>query len=287
MKLLDSIIHGLSSFLVLCYYQCTKGNFLLLSSITIGDQNRDHKVFLNGDVTFMSKRHIKYAFPASVFLIIATIIPPVLLFSYPLCYKILALCRLQESKFTKMLCKCVPLEKYKPVFDSFQSAFKDEHRYFAGLHFMFRCFVLAQFLLHKDLINIYVILDFLFLIMLTLHASLKPYRNDRHNILDTLIFSLLIVLNTITLFNYQQRRTRSSEADIVQYTTFFQVLLAWLPLVCMLFFLSNKFMTKMKSLYASRKKKIRKDISSMILSTSLLGIEEERRGMIEMSFDKW
>ena len=46
-------------------------------------------------------------------------------------------------------------------------------------------------------------------------------------------------------------------------------------------------MTKMKSLYASRNKKIRKDISSMILSTSLLGIEEERRGIIEMSFDKW
>ena len=186
-----------------------------------------------------------------------------------------------------MLCKCVPLEKYKPVFDSFQSAFKDEHHYFAGLHFMFTCFVLALFLLHKDLINIYVILDLLFLIMLTLHASLKPYKNDRHNILDTLIFSLLIVLNTITLFNYQQRRTRSNEADIVRYTTFFQVLLAWLPLVCMFFFLSNKFITKMKSLYASRKKKIRKDISSMILSTSLLGIEEERRGMTEMSFDKW
>ena len=144
--------------------------------------------FFNGEVTFMSKRHIKCAFPASVFLIIVTIIPPVLLFSYPLCYKILALCRLQESKFTKLLCKCIPLEKYKPVFDSFQSTFKDEYRYFAGLHFMFTCFVLALFLLHKDLINIYVILDLLFLIMLTLHASLQ------HNILDTLIFSLLIVL---------------------------------------------------------------------------------------------
>ena len=189
----------------------------------------------------MSKRHNKYAFPASVFLIIVTIIPPVLLLSYPLCYKILALCHLQESKFTKRLCKCIPLEKYKPVFESFQSTFKDEYRYFAGLHFMFRSFVLALFLLHKDLINIYVILDLLFLIMLTLHASLKPYKNDRHNILDTLIFSLLIVLNTITLFNYQQRRTRSNEADIVRYTTFFQVLLAWLPLVCMIFFLSNEF----------------------------------------------
>ena len=172
MQLSDSIIHGLSTFVLLYYYQRTKVNFLLLSSTSIGDQNRYLKVFLNGEVTFMSKR-LKYGFPASVFLIIVTIIPLVLIFSHPLCYKILALCRLQESKFTKMLCKCIPLEKYKPVFDSFQSASKDEHRYCAGLHFMFRCFVLALFLLHLDLINIYVILDLLFLIMLTLHASLK------------------------------------------------------------------------------------------------------------------
>ena len=39
-------------------------------------------------------------------------------------------------------------------------------------------------------------------------------------------------------------------------------------------------MTKMKSLHASWKKKLRTDISSMIPV-------EERRGMIEMSFDKW
>lgn len=283
-QLSDSFIHGLSSFLVLCYYQGTKVSFLLLSLTTIGKKSRESRVFYNGDMHFMDDEHIKYAIPAILFLIIVTIIPPMLLFCYPLCYKVLALCYLQESRFAVLLCKCIPLEKYKPIFDSFQSAFKDEHRYFAGLHFMFRCVILVLYLVHNSSIRTYIILDLLFLIMLTLHTTLRPYKNDRHNTLDTLIYALLIVLNTITLFNYIQRRTWNQEANIIHYTGSIQILLAWLPIICMLVYLSGKLMVKIKRLYMS----IRKTTKEILeFSTSIVGMEEERRNMMEMSYEKW
>ncbi len=281
-QLSDSFIHGLSSFLVICYFQGTKISFLLLSFVRIGGS--DKRVFYNGDVVFMGDEHVKYAIPAILFLIFVTVLPPVLLLSYPLCYRVLALFKLQESRFTIMLCKCIPLEKYKPVFDSFQSTFKDEHRYFSGLHFIFRCLILVLILLHKDLINSYVILDLLFLAMLTLHATQRPYRNDWHNTLDNFMYSLLIVLNTISLFNYHRRMVHTNEKDIVPYTSFIQVLLAWIPLVCMLAYLSNRCVRVVREVYLSRRKP-KRDANDF--TSSIIGLEEERENMAEMDYEKY
>ena len=137
-----SIIHGLSGFLVLWYSICTNISLHLLAYSSLFDKGRvydkHYRVFYNGNLMFFSGRHLAYAIPATVFLVLITALPPILLLSYPLCYKILALCGMEESRFTKLLCRAFPLENYKPFFDSFQGTFKDKHRYFAGVYFVYR-----------------------------------------------------------------------------------------------------------------------------------------------------
>ena len=193
-QLSKSIIHGLSSFLVLCYFR-TRVSLQLLS---YADVCGSHRVFFNGKLKYMRKEHLQYAVPAVCLLIIVTFIPPILLFCYPLCYKILAIFHLEESKLMKILCIYIPLEKYKPLFDSFQSCFKDEHRYFAALYFIYRFLILLIGMLHKKLRTFYIILEVTLLVMFTIHACIGPYKNKWHNLIDTLLFSFA----TLTKHHY-------------------------------------------------------------------------------------
>ncbi len=136
-----SIIHGLSGFLVMCYARSTTLSLHLLTPVWLygkGSKRNETVVFYNGNMKYFQEKHLMYAIPALFALVFMTILPPLALLVYPLCYRVLALIRLEESQFTKLLCKVAPLEKFRPFFDSIQSPFKDEYRYFAGLYFIYR-----------------------------------------------------------------------------------------------------------------------------------------------------
>ncbi len=183
-KFSKSIIHGLSSLLVLCYSQCTKVSLLLLAPTYLHGSNR---VWYQGEFKYLEGPHLSYALPAFYLLVVITILPPVLLLSYPLCYRVLAFFRIQESKFSRVLCKVIPLEKYKPFLDSFQGTFRDECRYFAGLYFLYRLLILLSFALWDNLLSFYVLNEILFVLMLSLHTWVGPYKNKWHNRLDIIM----------------------------------------------------------------------------------------------------
>ena len=244
-RLSNSIIHGLSSFLVLCYSQCTKVSLLLLTPTKINGETK-MRVFYLGELQYFHGKHLQYAIPAMIFLIVVTILPPLLLFSYPLCYKVLAVLKLGESKFTKLLCKVIPLEKYKPLFDSFQGTFKDKHRYFAGLYFVYRLSLQAIFVETRDLTSFYVLIQIQLVLMLTLHAWVRPYKNKWHNRLDAAIFSLMAVLNSFALYNYLLINYHLDRKGIVRITSSVQVILSFLPLVYILSYVIVKITIKIR-----------------------------------------
>ena len=93
---------------------------------------------------YLTWTHLFYAIPAGCLFIAFGIVPPVLLIAYPLCYKAFALLHINETRFVPFLCKIFPLEKLKPLFDAFQSAFKDNCRYFSGLYFVYRLIILSS-----------------------------------------------------------------------------------------------------------------------------------------------
>ena len=198
-----SIIHGLSAFFVICYAQCTKVTLLVITPVRVyrmGFGKVEKVVYYQGDLPYMKGEHLIYAIPAVVFLVVFVLVPPILLLVYPLCYKVFALLRIEETRVIKLTCRFIPLEKMKPLFDSFQSCFKDNYRFMAGFYFLYRFSTQATFVLTNSFTVFYVILETQLIIMLTIQAAVHAYRKDWHNILDILLFANLAIINICLLY---------------------------------------------------------------------------------------
>ena len=228
-----SVVHGLVAFLVICYAQITYVSISILTPghiHSIGSHHASTVAYYGGDMPFMKQLHLKYAIPAIIFTITFTIIPPLLLIVYPLCYKVFALLRLQESSCVQVLCMLVPLEKLKPLLDSFQGCFKDNYRFFAGLFFIYRLLALTNYAVTDSLTLFYTLLEIQLVITLIIHAVVQPYKQRWHNIIDILLLGLLALINAMTMYNYQNayRDRVRFEADLVNAC---QVFFAFLPVI--------------------------------------------------------
>ena len=227
----NSVLHGLSSFLSLCYFQCTKVTLLLFISVRVYGKNLEfykEVLFYDGKIEYLTGSHLYMAIPIVIAVFPIIILPPILLFVYPLCYKMFRIFRIHESKFSTILCKVIPLEKFRPFFDSFQSCFKDEHRYFAGLYFSYRCLILLIFAYSKKMMTFYTVVQVLLVLMLSLHSWVQPYKSTWHNKLDSYFFCTLVAINSITI--YMWTWTNKHHREWKSFASGTLVLLAYLPL---------------------------------------------------------
>lgn len=278
-----SIIHGLSGFLVLCYAKTTIVTLKILTPGFARGRGRKYYetvAFYQGNLLFFHSRHLKYAVPAPALfaLVFITSLPPLLLLVYPLCYKVLALLRLEETKFTQILCKILPLEKFKPLFDSFQGDFRDNHRYFAGLYFVYRLAILALYAFTNNYTEFYFCVQLLLTFMCILHGWIQPYKKTWHNILYLYLFTLMTVINGITLYNFIQ--TNDHKKALAVCTT----VLAYSPLVFMVAYILKKLQTKRLINYIIRKIKKRKEEDIAALSLSML--DEGRSEVSDVGYEK-
>ena len=283
----QSIIHGLSGFLVMCYARTTTSTLQLLTPAWLRDKGLESLevvVYYYGELKYFHGAHLKYAIPALFALIVMTLLPPLILLLYPLCYKVLALFRLQESKFTRIICRVIPLEKFKPFFDSIQGTYKDNHRYFTGLYFVYR-FIPMVISTFTYKIEFFFYFEIQLIVMLVVHAYVQPHKEKRHNRLDFYILTLLLVLNRITSFNYQWTLNRQldNKKNIPIFSTI-QVILAYSPLAIMIvyFFVTLKSKTYIKDL----KEKFRRERQDDRSALSLSMIDERQNCVIEMDYKK-
>jgi hypothetical protein len=232
-----SIIHGLTAFLVLCYAKCTQASILLISYAGIrgtGSKTLRTVVFYNGDITWFSIQHLPYAIPAIFMTIVLVLLPPIVLLIYPLHFKILSALRISESKCVVLLLR--PLNKLKPLLDSFQGSFKDEYRFFSGLYFVYRFSILAGVTLSRFQ-EIYFIIFGLLLFTILLHAIFQPYKERLHNIIDTLLFIDLAFINGITMYNFSTVESNIQASGITAVLGYIQSLLIGMPLVVLVVYL--------------------------------------------------
>ncbi len=235
-----SIIHGLSGFLVLCYARSTLVCIQLITRTVLhykGHERQESVSHYNGDVEYLSGEHLKYVIPAIFALFFMTIFLPILLITYPLCYRVFALFRIQESKYETFLCKIIPLEKIKPFLDSFQGTFKDKYRFFSGLYFIYRLLLMLTFSLISTYTMIYFYIEVQFIIILGVHAWIQPYKKKWHNRLDIFIFAVLSVLNGITISNFQRTFSPINHQASIQVFSFIQVMLSYSPLAVVIGYL--------------------------------------------------
>lgn len=230
----NSVIHGISGFFILCYSECIRVSLLLLKPIKYEDPsnslNNTRYVLYDGEMKYFEGAHLKYAIPALFFLTTIIFAPPMLLIAYPLCYKILALFGLQESKCSQMLCVIIPLEKMKPFFDSFQGSFKDKHRYTSGLYFVYRLIAVSLAVFTTYNISLfYTLLEILLLVMIFVLAYCQPHKKSKHNRQDLFVFVVLAAVNALTFYSFKKSVDVVDEQYTVYIATTVQTFLLYIP----------------------------------------------------------
>ena len=241
-KLKSSIIHGITTFLVICYAQCVDVSLTLLirdqyTAKTGNDLDIPQIVQLNGNLVYFSGKHLLYALPALFCLMIIGILPPVFLLSYPLFNKFLFFFGLEGSNSVKCVSQMLSVSSMKPLFDSFQGCFKDNLRFFAGLYFLYRWIGLLVNAAASDYIAYYTTVEVLLLCVLALHAICQPYIQRAHNIVDTLLFTDLAIINAISIANYYRNQNHMVNLPLINISFIIQLILIYLPLCVMIVYI--------------------------------------------------
>ena len=234
----NSVIHGLSAFVMVCYAQCVKVSLHILYRIVLqgknGEQIYPTRVWLSGEIEYFSRQHMPYAIVAILFLMTVGIVPPVLLILYPFINKIMAFCRVDESYPVVFLSKKIPINKLKPFLDSFQGCFKDDLRFFAGLYFLYRWIGLVAYVVAVNTGSFYAIVEAVLVVILLVHAILRPYESQWHNTIDTLLLSNLVLINGFTSFNYHYSIVNAEEVrdkTTLTINASIQLVLIYLPIL--------------------------------------------------------
>ena len=266
------LINGISGFLVLCYSECTRISLMLVTPVRLrtssvnGIHTNRTVAFYGGEMIFFQGEHLAYALPALLILAAFCIIPPLLLISYPLCYRVFGLLRIGESRVVKLLCTCIPLEKFKPFFDIFQNSYKEEFRFFSGLYFLYRFTTLVTFVFANELSVFYIIVQIQFTIILAVHAIASPYKERQHNRLDTLLFLNISVINLISLLNFLYTINFVDKQLYINIASSIQMVLLYLPLVYITVYASTKIVCKLKNLKNTQKKSTLSDYHKFLIS---------------------
>ena len=130
---------------------------------------------------------------------------------------------------------------------------------------MYRIIMLLTLCTTRTLTDYYSVVIFEMTAILCLHAIIQPYKERWHNILDCLIFTGLIILNALTLYNYR----RSLVSDDTQKICNFQIILLYTPLVYLLVMVLVKIAHTLKEMKIQGKGKSNKSREHE-LSESLL-----------------
>ena len=215
-KFEGGIIHALSTFFILCYAQCARSSFMLLTSATIyhkGFVKYKTAVYFDGEMEWMGAQHLPYAVPAILVGVFILVLPPLLLLVYPLHNKLLSFLKIDETRCVLILFG--PLNKLIPFFDSFQSCFKDEFRFFSGLYFVYRFFIMLNVVIYNFQESFFY-LEIQLIMMLIIHAICQPYKKRLHNVIDTLLIGNLAIVNSILYYlSLSSVSTRSTELSSV------------------------------------------------------------------------
>ena len=280
----SSLIHGISGFLVLCYSESTITSLFILTPVRLYSMNhtglywRKTVPFYDGNLIYFQSKHLTYALPALAIFLVVSIFSPLLLLSYPLCYRVFACLRISESRITRALCKIIPLEKCKPFFDSFQGSFKDSFRFFSGLYFVYRLTTsLSLAFISKPMI-FYIFLEGQFVLIALIHAIFQPHREKWHSMLDALLFANLSFINLLTILNQDLSYHFSFKKKYISVISTIQVVLLYIPLLYFCVLMAYKVKQRIKNW---KHKPIGNEYKRF--SVSLMNAAEDREKIIPLT----
>ena len=258
-----SITHGLSAFLVMVHAQCTTVSFKILQFVHLYSHGlpstKKTVVFYQGNIDYFSPRHLIYAIPAILCLLTIVVLPPIVLLTYPLCNRIIALLKLDNRIVISWISRKIPMVRLKPIIDAFQGCFKDEYRYFAGLYFVYRIALIACTFATR-VTQVYTILELLLITILIIHALTWPYEKRRYNTVDGLIIFNLVVINTLSVFCYNYAQFGSQYQRSINVASSVQLVFIYGPLVYILVYTIKIMVWKVKARYVGESNELLREL---------------------------
>ncbi len=172
-----------TTLLILCYVSVLQVSAQLFGFITVQaiDGSSSTRWILEPSVVYFSSGHAPLML-ISVIISIGYLIPFPLLLLFPnLIFK---------SRF---------LKKLKPLYDAFWHPFEPKFRFWLGFRLIFRWIPFLLTFIAPPPINIFVT-DIMILLLLFVQLTLKPFKNNWINIIDSVFLCLLVIMFTGSLF---------------------------------------------------------------------------------------
>ena len=238
----SSVTHGISTFLIICYGQYTRVSFFILTRTYLQGMPgvKSIPVTYYGGLLYFSKAHLFYAIPAIFCTAFLVVLPPLFLLLYPLIPHLLSLCGLNEHPVMNKILQLLCINRLLPLFDSFQSCYKDKMRFYAGLYFLYRAAAFLPYMYSTTLPPV-----FLAVLILGIHSVLQPYKSWKYNAIDTLIFLDIAIINSLTEMIKHSLITEGND-NILQ-LKLVQLAFIYLPMVFLLLIIFVKVGRKIKS----------------------------------------
>ena len=228
-KIQVSLIHTFATFILLSYSRLTLVSFYLLTKTPFttdegGTFGPPHGVvYYDGTIPYLSGKHMPYVALAVLVLTTFVAIPPILL-SLPSILRNMKTImnsrpwgiRLMLKLDALQLCGCSTSgwPKFQQFLAAFHGCYKDgterndgvagkfDYRWFAGLYFMLRVIIFSIYAFTPEWFIQYTSLQFVCIAGILFFLLLRPYKIDSYNKLDAAMFSLLVAINTLTMYNY-------------------------------------------------------------------------------------
>ena len=211
----QSAAHGLSAFFVLTYTRFLSYGGVLYRSSMLEPSNpmnasRIKVLMLQGNLEFFrSTKHIVVAIAFLLLTIFTIVIPTFLLLVYPALPQLQA--KMQQSKYRVLQCvsrvKCLNMLSRPSIQhfgDLFQSSYKDNCRFFAGVLLLVWIAVVTAWNSSSSREEGYVVMTALSLVVLTLHSLIRPHRRGWINVVDTFMYVHLTAINILAVYIYSE-----------------------------------------------------------------------------------
>ena len=132
-----------------------------------------------------------------------------------------------------------------PFIDSFQSCYKDRLRFFAGLYFVYRVIILLAFTISDNDLLFSIYSEIVLIVLLGIHAIVQPYKESIYNILDSLVFLNLALINGCTIISKEwikqlDKSTKYSKDPSILILSAFQLVLLYMPMAVVFVYLGRR-----------------------------------------------
>ena len=230
-KTRSNIVNGLAAFMVLSYSKVAVVSFSLLATTSLNSENglqSIHVVRFRGNLKPFQGDHLPFAILAIVMIATVVAIPPLLLLFYPLFPRVYETANLGRYRFFSKLNRLNNRFLTNGLLPAFQGCYKHKYGFFAGVLFLFRIFFLASFAIAWNVETMFVWNGAISLALLLFHAVIQPYENRRINMLDTFMYTNMVLINLISLYSLYAFQ----DSGVIHPTAFYiQLILIYAPMV--------------------------------------------------------